>query len=195
MSTDSEVIQRSRDSPRAFGDLFRRHHVAVWRYIARRAGVETADEVMAETFLVAFERRDRFDHAYTDARPWLFGIATTLLAAHRRREARHLHALARAAEREDDDGGLGQVAARVDASADVRWIAVRVRALSEGDRDVLLLHAWADLTTEQIATALNIPVGTVWSRLSRARKALREPAAGTASEETDHGRVDAAATA
>jgi RNA polymerase sigma-70 factor (ECF subfamily) len=195
MTTDSEVIQRSRDSPRAFGDLFHRHHVAVYRYIARRAGAETADEVMAQTFLIAFERRDRFDHTYTDARPWLFGIATTELAAHRRREARHLQALARTAEREDDDGGLGRVAARVDATADVRRIATRLRALPEGDRDVLLLHAWADLTTEQIAAALSIPVGTVWSRLSRARKALRETAAGTTSKETDHGRVDAAATA
>jgi RNA polymerase sigma-70 factor (ECF subfamily) len=195
MTTDSEVIQRLRDSPRAFGDLFHRHHVAVYRYIARRAGAETADEVMAETFLVAFERRDRFDHTYSDARPWLFGIATTLLAAHRRREARHLHALARASEREDDDGGLGQVASRVDASADVRRIASRVRALADGDRDVLLLHAWADLTAEQIAAALAIPVGTVWSRLSRARKALRETAGGSTSKETDHGRVDSAATA
>lgn len=195
MTTDSDVIRRSRDSPRAFGDLFHRHHVAVYRYIARRAGTEAADEVMSETFLVAFERRDRFDHAYTDARPWLFGIATTLLAAHRRREARHLRALARAAEREDDDGGLGRIASRVDAAADLRRIAARLHALPEGDRDVLLLHAWADLTTEQIAAALNIPVGTVWSRLSRARKALRATAAGTTSEETDHGRVDAAATA
>ncbi len=195
MSTDSDVIQRSRDHPRAFGDLFHRHHVAVYRYIARRAGTEVADEVMAETFLVAFERRERFDHTYSDARPWLFGIATTLLAAQRRREARHLNALARSAEREDDDGGLGRVAARADATADVRRIAARVRALPEGDRDVLLLHAWADLTAEQIATALNIPVGTVWSRLSRARKALRETAAGTTSKESDHGRVDTAATA
>jgi hypothetical protein len=81
MTTDSEVIKRSRDSPREFGDLFHRHHVSVYRYIARRAGAETADEVMAQTFLIAFERRDRFDHTYTDARPWLFGIATGLLGA------------------------------------------------------------------------------------------------------------------
>lgn len=195
MSTDSDVIRRSRDSPRAFGDLFHRHAVVVHRYIARRAGTEVADEVMSETFLVAFERRDRFDHTYTDARPWLYGIATTLLAAHRRREARHLNALARAADREDDDGGLGRVAARVDATSDVRRIAGQVRALSDGDRDVLLLRAWADLTTEQIATALHIPVGTVRSRLSRARKTLRASAAGTTSKETDHGRADAAATA
>jgi RNA polymerase sigma-70 factor (ECF subfamily) len=195
MTTDSEVIERSRDSPRAFGDLFHRHATVVHRYVARRAGTEAADEVLAETFLVAFERRDRFDHSHTDARPWLLGIATTLLAAQRRREARHLHTLARAAEPEDDDGGLGRVTARADASADVRRIAARVRALPDGDRDVLLLHAWADLTTEQIATALNIPTGTVRSRLSRARKALRGTAAGTTDKEHDHGRADAAATA
>lgn len=195
MSTDSEVIRRSRDSPRAFGDLYHRHAAVIHRYLARRAGTEVADEVMSETFLVAFERRDRFDHSYSDARPWLFGIATTLLTAHRRREARHLHTMARAAEREDDDGGIDRVAARADATADVRRIAARVRALSQGDRDVLLLHAWADLSSEQIAKALDIPVGTVRSRLARARKSLRQSAAGITSKEIDHGRADAAATA
>ncbi len=195
MTTDSDVIRRSRDSPRAFGDLFHRHATVVHRYIARRAGTDVADEVMAETFLVAFERRDRFDHAFSDARPWLLGIATNLLAAHRRREARHLHALGRAAEPEGGDGGIARVAARADATADLRRIAVRIRALPDGDRDVLLLHAWADLTSEQIAAALHIPVGTVRSRLSRARKALRGTARGTTSKEIDHGRADAAATA
>lgn len=195
MTTDSELIRRARDSPRIFGDLFHRHATVVHRYIARRAGTETADEVMAETFLVAFERRERFDHTYSDARPWLLGIATNLLAAHRRREARHLHTLARAADPEGDDGGLGRVAARADATADLHRLAARVRALPDGDRDVLLLHAWAELTSEQIAHALHIPVGTVRSRLSRARKALRGSARGTTSKEIDHGRADAAATA
>lgn len=195
MTTDSEVIRRSRDSPRAFGDLFHRHATVVHRYIARRAGTDVADEVMSETFLVAFERRDRFDHTHADARPWLLGIATVLLASYRRREARHLHTLARAAEPEDDDGGLGRVASRADATADVRRIATQVQALSDGDRDVLLLHAWADLSGEQIAAALNIPVGTVRSRLSRARKTLRASAEGTTSKEADHGRADAAAHA
>jgi len=195
MSTDSEVIERSRTSPRAFGDLFHRHAAGVHRYVARRAGTETADEVMAETFLVAFERRAAFDPSYSDARPWLFGIATTLLAAHRRREARHLDALGRAAEREDDDGGLGRVADRADADADVRRLARAIRSLSDGDRDVLLLHAWADLSMDQIATALLIPTGTVRSRLFRARKILRQTAEGTTSEESDHGRVDRTATA
>ncbi|MGT2426716.1 RNA polymerase sigma factor [Amnibacterium kyonggiense] len=195
MTTDSEVIRRSRDSPRAFGDLFHRHATVVHRYIARRAGTDVADEVMSETFLVAFERRDRFDLAHSDARPWLLGIATVLLASYRRREARHLHSLARVAEREDDDGGLGQVASRADAVADIRRIAMRVRSLSDGDRDVLLLHAWADLSGEEIATALSIPVGTVRSRLSRARKILRASAESTTSKEADHGRADAAARA
>ena len=68
-------------------------------------------------------------------------------------------------------------------------------SLSDGDRDVLLLHAWADLSMEQIASALLIPTGTVRSRLFRARKILRETAVNPTSKESDHGRVDSAATA
>ena len=195
MTTDSELIRRSRDSPRAFGPLFDRHSAVVHRYISRRAGSDVADEVMSETFLVAFERRDRFDHTWSDARPWLLGIATTLLKAYRRREARHLQTSARSAEPEGDDGGIPRVADRTDATRSLQEIAAAVRSLSPGDRDVLLLHAWGDLNSTEIATALGIPAGTVRSRLNRARKALRGSSAGITDMETDHGRADAPAQA
>lgn len=187
------MIRRSRDSPRAFGELFHRHGQTVHRYVTRRAGVEVADEVVAETFLVAFERRDRFDHDFEDASPWLLGIATNLLKSYRRSEARHLDAAARAAQQEGYDGDLGRSTARLDAISDLASIAARVRALPVGDRDVLLLHAWGDLTGEQIAAALGVPVGTVWSRLSRARRVLRAAVVEEAGGE--HGRAGAAETA
>lgn len=194
-SSDGEIVRRSRESPPEFGVLFQRYSSTVHRYVARRAGVQVADEVMAETFLVAFEQRARFDDTWDSARPWLFGIATNLLNAHRRQEARHLRLLARAAETDVIDGGIHRAGERTDAAAAVGALADQLRALPHSDRDVLLLQAWGDLTQEQIAAVLNIPVGTVWSRLNRARKSLRSGAASEGDKETHHGRIDAAARA
>ena len=76
MSTDSDIIRRSRASPAEFGALFDRHARIVFRYVAARAGAEAADEVLSETFVIAFEQRLRFDLTIPDARPWLLGAPT-----------------------------------------------------------------------------------------------------------------------
>lgn len=88
MSSDSEIIERSRHIPAAFSELYDRHATTIHRYAARRGGTQVADDVMSETFLVAFERRSDFDTARESAEPWLYGIATTLLKQHARQEAR-----------------------------------------------------------------------------------------------------------
>lgn len=193
MRPDSEIIARSRDRPDRFGELFTRHATTVHRYVARRAGRETADELLSETFLVAFQRRDRFDPSWDTARPWLLGIATVLLRAHARREAQHLRAMAHGAESEQGDGGIHRVSERTDAARDVRRLGGALRSMPAADRDVLLLHAWGDLTYEQIAAVLGIPVGTVRSRLNRARTTLRRQAGTTLDldKEAHHGRLDA----
>lgn len=188
VSTDRDVVASSRADPNAFGELFARHSVVVQRYLLRRAGPDVAEEVLSETFLVAFQRRDRFDPDFESARPWLLGIATVLLRAHHRREARHLHTLARAAEQEDHDGGLARVADLADAITDVARLRQALAAMADGDRDVLLLYAWGELTYEQIATALSIPVGTVRSRLNRARSTLRRSTSLQHDQEDHHGR-------
>jgi RNA polymerase sigma factor (sigma-70 family) len=194
MTTDSEIIARSRDRPEAFGDLFTRHSRVVHGYVARRAGRETADELLSETFLVAFQRRDTFDVSWDTARPWLLGIATVLMRAHARREAQHLRAMAHAAETDHGDGGMQRVADRTDAARDIGRLAAALRAMAIADREVLLLYAWGDVSYEQIATVLDIPIGTVRSRLNRARTTLRRHA-GTDiqnDKEVHRGRVDAA---
>ena len=89
------MIAASLASPAAFAGVFERHHAAVHRYLARRLGVDLADELAAETFAVAFAKRGRYDVAFADARPWLFGIATKLAHRHWRREERELRAYAR----------------------------------------------------------------------------------------------------
>ena len=85
---DAAVIEASRAEPDRFASLFDRHAPYIHRYLARRVGRQAADDLVAETFLVAFGKRARYDPLHPDARPWLYGIATNLIAQHRREEAR-----------------------------------------------------------------------------------------------------------
>ena len=172
MHSDNAAIKRSLSEPAAFGEVFQRYAASVHRYAARRAGDSIADDVTGETFLIAFERRAGFDLARDDARPWLFGIATNLIHRHRIAEARTLKSLERAAaEPVYDDGRSAEDA--VDAHLEVKKMARTLRRMPAGDRDCLLLFAWADFSYEQIAESLDIPIGTVRSRMNRARRILR----------------------
>ncbi|CAM5703372.1 ECF RNA polymerase sigma factor SigE [Streptomyces glaucescens] len=181
--SDASVIARSRDEPEAFAALFDRHADAVHRYAARRLGGEVADDLVAETFTTAFQQRHRYDPARgagADARPWLFGIATNLVGRHRRAEARRFKAMARVPAPADHDEPLADRAAdRVVARAMRRELAAALAALPARHRDVLLLVAWGDLGYGEVAQALGIPVGTVRSRLHRARSKLREALGGS----------------
>jgi RNA polymerase sigma factor (sigma-70 family) len=172
--TDSDIIGQSREVPAVFAVLFDRHHRTVHRYVSLRAGVEVGDDLMSETFLVAFENRAAFDASRGDARAWLLGIATVLLRKHARIEAAAWRGMlaSHLAEVLDDDA-LDAAASRIDAAETVRRLGKALSRLPAGDRDVLLLHAWADLDYQGIADALGIPVGTVRSRLNRARRKLR----------------------
>ena len=189
VTSDNEIIRRSWDNPAVFAEMYDRHATTVYRYAARRAGVDTADDIMAETFLVAFERRNRFDSAFESALPWLLGIATVLIRKNRGAEARFLRAMvasgppATVVENHDD---------RLDATLAIRDMAGAIRRLPARDRDALLLYAWGDLDYEGVALALNIPVGTVRSRLNRARRVLRQSAGITPAKEVDRGRTSTA---
>src|SRR5436190_24286717 len=76
---DGDLIAESRSRPERFSEIFDRHAQAVHRHLARRVGVAAADELTAETFLVAFRERNRYDTRHLDARPWLYGIAANLV--------------------------------------------------------------------------------------------------------------------
>ena len=161
--TDAEAIARSLRHPSAFEVVFERHFTAVFRYLRRRVGA-AADDLTAETFTRAFAGRAGFDLARPDARPWLFGIATNVLRAHHRDAYVPVAVAERDVVIDADD--------RLDAASALARHAALLRALTVEQREVLLLVAVAELTYEETAEALGVPVGTVRSRLSRARAAL-----------------------
>lgn len=179
---------RETSASAGFSAVYTAHVDAIYGFLARRVGAQLAEELTAQTFVEALARHDRYDPERGPIAPWLFGIAANLLRRHYRQEERALRAIAAYAGRipvADDDEE--RVESRV--TADERWPAVAeaLLTMSPGERDVLLLYAWADLPYSAIAGVLDVPVGTVRSRLSRARGRLTaalEPATPSA-EGTD----------
>jgi RNA polymerase sigma factor (sigma-70 family) len=189
--TDAALIDRSRRAAEAFATLFDRHGDRVYRYLARRVGADEADDLVSETFVVAFEQRHTFDPSRSPAGalPWLLGIGTNLVRGHRRSELRRWNALARANTDLTEPSPADRVAAKVDAQAQARELLAVLAELPESDRDALLLFAWADLKYEEIAAALGVPIGTVRSRIHRARARLRASLTGVEANNRsdDHG--------
>jgi RNA polymerase sigma factor (sigma-70 family) len=177
---DSAVIAASRADPEIFGVLFDRHAASLLRFLARRLDPGDAEDLLSEVYRIAFERRGDYDLARVSARPWLYGIAANLVARSGRDTARRLRATAAAAARPDySEDPAERAASAVDAAARWAQVAAAVGQLPGPERDVLLLFAWEELSYDEIAAALDIPAGTVRSRLSRARAALRALTGGT----------------
>ncbi|GAA1289799.1 DNA-directed RNA polymerase sigma-70 factor [Planotetraspora silvatica] len=170
---DAEVIAASLSDSECFAAIFDRHVEVIHHYIARRVGTDAADDIVAETFLAAFRRRSVYDVSRSDARPWLYGIATTLVARHRRSEVRYLRALSRTGVDPLPESLADGVVNRLITHDQKRRLAGALATLGQGDRDALLLVVWGELTYEETARALDIPLGTVRSRLNRARRKLR----------------------
>ncbi|MFI7140030.1 RNA polymerase sigma factor [Streptomyces massasporeus] len=173
---DAELIRASLQEPERFAALFDRHAPAIHQYVTRRLGRDAADDVTAETFLTAFRIRARFDPALAGVRPWLYGIAAKQIGRHRRQEVQALKLLARTGHDPVADSWTDSADDHLAAEAAARPLAGALARLSAGDRHVLLLFAWADFSYQEIAEALGIPVGTVRSRLNRARRMLRTQA-------------------
>jgi RNA polymerase sigma factor (sigma-70 family) len=170
---DALVIAASIDEPDRFRAIFDRHAQLIDRFLTRRVGREVAEDLLAEVFLAAFRRRARYDARYRDARPWLYGIAANVVGQHRRDEARRWRLLAAVPSAPDEVNPVDEADSRVVAAALRAPLVAGLRALSRPDREVLLMAAWEQLTYDEIATAMQTPIGTVRSRLSRARRQLR----------------------
>jgi RNA polymerase sigma factor (sigma-70 family) len=179
VASDAKVIEESWLDPECFAVVFDRHAPYIHRYLARRVGGQAADDLVAETFLAAFGKRRGYDLAFRDARPWLYGIATNLIGQHRREEARRYQIRLAARPEPDLPGHAERVAADVTAQSARALLATALTRLAAGDRDVLLLVAWEQLTYHEVARALGVPVGTVRSRLNRARTQIRDSLTST----------------
>jgi RNA polymerase sigma-70 factor, ECF subfamily len=176
---DAAVIEQSWAEPERLEAIFKRYFARIHQYLAGRVGGKIADDLAAEVLAIALAQRQRYDLARGCARPWLYGIATNLVGTHWRQEQRRYRALARTDARGVSLSDEDLVADRVSASAAGPALAAALAALDSGDRDVLLLVAVAGLGNQEVAQSLGIPYGTVCSRLSRARRRMREALGGT----------------
>ncbi|MFD1540404.1 RNA polymerase sigma factor [Nonomuraea guangzhouensis] len=167
--TDAELVARFRRNPDLFTAVHDRYYRDIYLYVAGRLDTQIAEDITAETFLLAFDRRHRFDPERGSLRPWLFGFATNLIARHRRKETRHYRALARLGPDPVTEGHENRVVSDVAAQRMRPHLAKALAALSSGERDALLLVAVGQLSYDEVAQALGISIGTVGSRLSRAR--------------------------
>lgn len=181
--TDTELLAAAVSDRDAFALLVERHGRAIHGFVYRRVGAVLAEELAAETFVRAFEARTKWRDEGSGALPWLYGIAANVVHRSRRAERRMLAAYARAAALEPLAFFDEPSEERLDAASFSAALVDALENLNEGDRDILLMHAWEELSYKQIAEALDIPVGTVSSRLSRAR--ARVQAALSALHEED----------
>jgi RNA polymerase sigma factor (sigma-70 family) len=177
-STDALLWERIRSGDaNAFGDLYERHARSVQSYcLWRTADLQLAEDTTATVFLEAWRKRRRISLSTGSAAPLLLGIATNVLRQQRRGRRRHAAALERMRQATPLShlGHEDEAIARLDAMRQLRDAGEAIRALPRREREVLALIAWAELSYEETAVALGIPIGTVRSRLARARDRLGE---------------------
>ncbi|MFI6722829.1 RNA polymerase sigma factor [Streptomyces sp. R-74717] len=161
--------------PSAFAELFDSYARTVYNHAFRlTADWATAEDVMAATFMEAWRLRDRVGPEGGSLRLWLLGIATNT-ARNQTRSNRRYRAAATAAARAETavPDHAEEVAGRVDDRRRLAAALTALAALRRPEREVLALCLWEGLEYTDAAEALGIPVGTVRSRLSRARAKLR----------------------
>lgn len=177
-SSDGDLIAASVKRPALFETIFERHYPRVLRFAIGRVGPTDGYDVAAETFVRAFDRRSRFDQERESALPWLFGIAVNIMRERARRRARRARAFERAAgaETATDAAGHfdGEAVDRVDALARSQELQEALAVLTDDEYQVLMLYAIGDMTYADIAVSVGVPIGTVRSRIHRARIKARE---------------------
>lgn len=173
--SDGDLWSRSRVGDRdAFGALFERHANAICNYCFRRAGSwATAEDLLSIVFLEAWRRHDK-ELPPDKALPWLYGIATNVIRNQRRSERRYAAALSRMPRVEPEPDFARRVAERLDDERQAQQALAFLGRLPKREQDVYVLCAVEQLAYEDVALALGLPIGTVRSRLSRARARLRE---------------------
>jgi len=172
MKTDRELLTEA--DPAAFGTLFERHGRAVYNHCFRRtADWSAAEDLTSVVFLEAWRKRNDVRLHGDSLLPWLYGVATNVLRNRTRSLHRYRSALARIPIEQEADFAE-DAGERIDDERQLRRVLAVFRLLPKRDQDVLALCIWSSLTYEEAAVALDLPVGTVRSRLSRARSRLRD---------------------
>ncbi|WP_416973489.1 RNA polymerase sigma factor [Streptomyces sp. 4F14] len=157
----------------AFGDLFDACARSVYNHAFRLTGDWAgAEDIVSLTFLEAWRLRESLDAEGGSLRPWLLGIATNVTRNTRRAVRRHAAALSRLPRGEPVRDFADEIAGRIDDAAQLALVQEALRRLRRPEREVLALCVWSGLDYATAAEALGVPVGTVRSRLSRARKKL-----------------------
>ena len=172
--TDATIIKRSVRASEMFGAIFDRHFTEVHGYLSRRAGSDIADGLVGDVFRIAFENQSRYQADRPCALPWLYGIAANVLRQSRRSEQRRLRLVDRLTSEATARNTVEDESTRSRAGEEVAMVVDALANLPEAEREAVLLYAWEDLSYGEIATAQDVPVGTVRSRLNRARKRIRE---------------------
>ncbi len=161
------------DDPGALADLFDRHGDRIYNHCFRQLGDwAEAEDATSSVFLEVWRHRRRVRLHDGSAVPWLYGVATNVCRNLTRSRRRHLRAVAALPRAGTEPDHADQVTERLGSEARMRAVLEMVESLPEREREVLGLVAWAGLSYEQAAAALDVPVGTVRSRLSRARARL-----------------------
>lgn len=175
MADDLKLWKRIRcGDAEAFGDLYERHARAIQSYcLWRTANILAAEDATATVFLEVWRRRGRLTLSSDSAAPLLLGIANNVVRRQWRSERRHRDILDRVRNAGQVPDDLeAEAIARIDAIQQVRDGGEAIRRLPRREREVLALFAWSELSYAEIAEALGLPIGTVRSRLARARARL-----------------------
>jgi RNA polymerase sigma factor (sigma-70 family) len=165
---DPTVAQLRLGDLQTWTQLFKTSAPAVHAYLARRVGADQADDLVAETWVRAFQSRSRIDATQGSGRTWLFGIARLVMYESFRGEKRAIHARVDTEQDEFDD-----VDSRLMAQSMTLELREGLRRLTRDEREIILLSTWEQLSPAEIAEVLHIPQGTARSRLHRARTCLR----------------------
>jgi RNA polymerase sigma factor (sigma-70 family) len=184
---DADPVVRSLVDPVAFGEVYDVHADAVFGFFARRVPRAEVPDLVAETFRVAFDARARFDATRGRVRPWLYGVAGNVLRHHLRSRQREGAALLRLGPGGTAVDEGDRVDAAVDAAGELPAVVAALDHLAPPDRDALLLHVWEGLSYAEVAAAVAVPVGTVRSRINRARSHLRDRLDATRTQEAHRG--------
>jgi RNA polymerase sigma-70 factor (ECF subfamily) len=171
--TDAELWRAAERDPEAFGELYERHARSVFAFCARRTGDLTlAEDLTSVVFLEAWRRRRSVQPHGSSALPWLLGTANNVVRNQRRSLRRHHAALSRLSVNGASPSGEDEVIGRVDAQRTLSAALRAIDGLPPEQRDAVNLVLWSGLSYEDAAQALGIPVGTVRSRVARARTRL-----------------------